>query len=909
VQKLERRLELSAVIAISISAMLGSGIFVLPGLAAGMTGPTVWLAYVLAGICVLPAALSKAELGTAMPTSGGSYVYLDRAFGPLAGTIAGLGLWLSLLLKSAFALVGFSAYLKVLAPKVPITPTALVLLVIAVVLNVGGVKKVSKAQIAVVSISLTGLAIIAGFGLFKFEPARLSAPGEGVWGLVEAIGFVFVSFAGVTKIAAIAEEVKKPERNLPAGILLSLGIVTTIYAAVAIMLVACIKLDVLQGDLRPIYTLAATVGGKYLGIPAAILGVLTMASMANAGLLAASRFPFAMGRFNAVPSLFSRLNPKSLTPVASVIATGAAMAAAILFFDVTKIAKLASAFVIMMFVAINLSVIVFRESGVQWYKPAYHSPFYPWIQLFGIVSGTFLLVKMGVLAAFATAVIVVLGLVVYVVYGRRHIDRRGVVGLYGRRKQLLQSEIIEPEPLPGAALSDKAAVVVALFGEERSPETLVEMGAALAEGGLIEVLYLTEVPDVMALQDIKEMSPRSRSIQRRIEAMAESENLRVKFRAIPAHDVIETVHHATSQLHCEWLVMQWGGRRSRRFTIRNPLGWLKDHVDCNLAVFADDGVRYIRKILVYVEPGTHDTLVASTADHLAALHGAEISFARHEHAEKFATETNTRDDYLEHLQDMCTSPTDILTVKGKKKARDLGRAGAAYDLILLPESPQRFFTNQILGTFSDRVTEKAACSVLRLQSPRGYPKEGFAWRQGEEEQLGFDFMSYLEERCIDVGLERMKKDALFNHFATAFADVFPAEDPGEIGRIQTGLWEREKTQNTAVGRGVAIPHATLGDATATHFGVFVTREPLDYKAPDGLGVDVFFVTIGAPTHRQTHLQLLAFISKMVLKTPLLEELRKASSKEEVVAALRLCSQAVDMDTLIPGLPDNRKKAS
>lgn len=106
---LERRLGLSSVVAISISSMLGSGIFVLPGLAFLETGPSLWMAYLFSALCVLPAALSKSELATAMPTSGGTYVYLERTFGPLAGTIAGLGLWLSLLLKSAFALVGFDA--------------------------------------------------------------------------------------------------------------------------------------------------------------------------------------------------------------------------------------------------------------------------------------------------------------------------------------------------------------------------------------------------------------------------------------------------------------------------------------------------------------------------------------------------------------------------------------------------------------------------------------------------------------------------------------------------------------------------------------------------------------------------------------------------------------------------------
>jgi len=115
-KKLDRTVGLASVIAISSSTMLGSGLFVLPGLAVEKTGPSAWLAYLLAALCVAPAAMCKAELATAMPTSGGTYVYLFRAFGPLAGTVAGLGLWMSLLLKSAFALVGFSAYLSTLAP-------------------------------------------------------------------------------------------------------------------------------------------------------------------------------------------------------------------------------------------------------------------------------------------------------------------------------------------------------------------------------------------------------------------------------------------------------------------------------------------------------------------------------------------------------------------------------------------------------------------------------------------------------------------------------------------------------------------------------------------------------------------------------------------------------------------------
>ncbi|MDP6946681.1 MAG: APC family permease, partial [Myxococcota bacterium] len=203
-----------------------SAIFVLPGLAADKTGPSIWVAYVVAGLSVLPAALSKAELATAMPASGGTYVYMTRAFGPLIGTISGLGLWLSLLLKSSFSLVGFGAYLVVLA-DVPIKPMALALLVALTVLNVLGVRKVSKAQLVAVALSVGGLTLFCIMSVGEFDSARMEPlfP-EGGGGLLAAAGFLFVSYAGVTKVAALAEEVKNPDRDLPLAILMALAIAT-----------------------------------------------------------------------------------------------------------------------------------------------------------------------------------------------------------------------------------------------------------------------------------------------------------------------------------------------------------------------------------------------------------------------------------------------------------------------------------------------------------------------------------------------------------------------------------------------------------------------------------------------------------------------------------------------------------
>ena len=181
-------------IAVSIGGML-SGIFVLPGLAVGITGSSVWLAFLVAALCILPAVLSKSELGTAMPKSGGTYVYIERAFGPLFGTIAGIGLWLSLLLKSAFSLVGLSAYLYVVVniDEAYTKAIALLALLLIFLLNVFGLKKVEKTQLFIVSVSIISLIVIIVLGFNSFD-SKLTEPvfSDGTNGFIAGVAFLYI---------------------------------------------------------------------------------------------------------------------------------------------------------------------------------------------------------------------------------------------------------------------------------------------------------------------------------------------------------------------------------------------------------------------------------------------------------------------------------------------------------------------------------------------------------------------------------------------------------------------------------------------------------------------------------------------------------------------------------------------
>ena len=442
---LERKLGLFSVIVISLSAMIGSGLFVLPALAmlelGGGDSPLggVWLASLVAAFLVIPGAVSKSELSTAMPTSGGSYVYVQKTFGPLIGTVAGLGLWANFMLKSAFALIGFKAYLWViedlLGMDIDIEAAAIILLAIIVGINILGVKKIKKVQIPIVIFSASYLFALCVYAIAYHDldwSAVASRDSFGSWDDVAATSaFVFVSYAGVTKIAAVAGEVKSPERNLPYGILLSLLFSCLLYVLVTMVMAAAVPpSEYMHGEHGasedPIYIFAEAVGGETVGKIAAILAVVTMTSMALAGILASSRFPFAMSRDNLLPPFLESVHQRFGTPHWAIIGTGVAMGLAITFLPVHDVAELASGFKIMIFMLINGCVIVLRTSSDshKWYDPKWKTPWplYPAVQLFGIFGGGALLYLMGSKSLVGASAAIVLGLIIYNGYGRNRVD-------------------------------------------------------------------------------------------------------------------------------------------------------------------------------------------------------------------------------------------------------------------------------------------------------------------------------------------------------------------------------------------------------------------------------------------------------------------------------------------------------
>jgi len=732
-KKLERKLTLSSVIAISVAGMLGSGIFVLPGIAAAKTGSSIWLAYLIAAICILPAALSKSELATAMPKSGGAYVYIERALGPLFGTISGIGLWLSLLLKSSFALVGFGAYLLVLTNISPIYIKyfSIGFLILIMLLNIFGVKKVGKVQLVIVILSLLTLISLLFLGIPAVDKQLLTPfMNNGTMGLISTVAFVYISYAGVTKIAAIAGEVKNPSKNIPLAMLLSLLVISSIYVTVAYTLVGNISIEMLSTDIKPIHTLALLLGGEWFAYGIAFVGVITLISMANSGVLASSRFPFAMAMDKLLPSNLAKLHEKHLTPINTILITCLMMGLIILFLDVEKIVKLASAFKVSMFIAVNICVIILRETAVQWYKPTYKSPLYPYMQLFGILSGLVLLFYLGLMPIIVLLIIGFIGSVIYYSYGIKA-SRTGVLRNYGHsaakflffknknditdeKSSINVSEEKHKDWLDGQINPD-AGVIIPLFGNEYSPESLIELGAALNQRKSLQVVNIKEVPDQTFLDAVLVETPKIKSLKRQLSIVQDLNKLQLDFESIVTHNVSDTMQVLSDHSKSDWLLLSWDGRISNGFLINNPLGWIVSNINSNFALFKDNGVRYIREVVLAVRPNSKDIdkLISTTAN-ICKFYNASFTLL---HVLSKDLSKGNLERVKNNSELLLTEYNNISSLRieySDDPTQTVSELTAEYDLLVLGTPKKDTWKSMLFGTGKDKFAVNSACSVLRL---------------------------------------------------------------------------------------------------------------------------------------------------------------------------------------------------
>ncbi len=424
---LKKELNLFGVFAVATGTTLSAGFFLLPGLAFQQAGPAVIVAYLVAAAMMVAPMLCKVELATAMPKAGGTYFFLDRSLGPVAGTIGGLGTWLALLLKASFALVGMGAYVTLFFADAPIEGIAVALALLFGGVNFMGAKATTRFQIVMVIGLLTLLGWFMVQGTFAIDTSRFAGFfDKGASSVLATAGLVFISYVGVTKVASVAEEVENPQRNLPLGIFLGLATAVAVYLVGLVVIVGVTPADLLSKSLTPVGDAARSFAGTTGLVLVTIAALFAFMSVANAGIMSSSRYPLAMSRDHLIPPVFRTINRNGI-PVISLLLTVGAIIFCILFIDVLSIAKLASAFQLVLFALICFAVIVMRESNIDSYDPSFRTPLYPWIPLAGILGPCWLITQMGTGPTLFAVGMVVLGVIWFFAYASKRIDRGGAI--------------------------------------------------------------------------------------------------------------------------------------------------------------------------------------------------------------------------------------------------------------------------------------------------------------------------------------------------------------------------------------------------------------------------------------------------------------------------------------------------
>ena len=415
---LKKEITFFGVFSIAAGAMISSGLFILPGMAFDMAGPAVFVSYFLAGLLGLTGILSIIELATSMPKAGGDVYFVNKVYGPLLGTVIGFMGWAALSLKSAFAIFGISEVFYSYLGIAHII-TGLGFSVIFVILNIAGISKAAKFQMILVAGLLLLLIIFIGFGIPEIQRERYTpfiSNGPGL--VIVAAGFVFVSFGGLIQSVNIAEEVKKPKKNIPFGIISSLITVTLLYAAVTFVITGVLDAGELRNSLSPV----ADAGQKVMGMTGYIIitaaSLVAFISTANAGIMAAARNLLSMSRDKLLPDKIATTNKKFKTPVVAITITGVFVFLSQLL-PIEMLVKAASSVIIASFLLTNLAIIILREGKLVNYKPTFKAPLYPFLQIFNVAVFIYFIIELGIDAAEITLGLLLAGFIFYFFYGRK----------------------------------------------------------------------------------------------------------------------------------------------------------------------------------------------------------------------------------------------------------------------------------------------------------------------------------------------------------------------------------------------------------------------------------------------------------------------------------------------------------
>lgn len=725
---LSREMSVFSVTMIGVGAMIGAGIFVLTGIAAGVAGPALILVFLLNGVVTLFTAMAYAELGSCFHDAGGGYLWIKEGLPQPNGFLSGWMSWFAHAVACSLYALGFGAYFgHVLTEgfglQLPVLPLSLEKLlavaacVIFAYVNYRGASETGKLGniVTVAKVLVIGLFIAFGLAAMNGRPGwraefKPFLP-AGMGAVFMAMGLTFIAFQGYEVIAQCSEEIVNPRRNIPRAVFLALLIVIPIYLMVAITALGAVSGHGMPswqylGSQKEVAMVEAArqflPGGAVIFL---VGGLLSTLSALNATIYSSSRVAFAMGRDANLPDFFSRVHPRKRTPHLSILASTFIVVAMALLLPIEDVASAADLMFLFIFIQVNVVVIRLRKQRPDLDR-GFRVPFMPAIPLLGIATQIFVafyLIRYSP-KAFITAVVWIgVGAVIYYRYASKKEAKHAVFR----------------EAIQRLVRKDYRILVPLGMQENVGPLMSVALTVARHFDGEIVALSVIEVPFQTPLTSgtvMPDMQDRRNNL-RLAEHLAGEESIPCRRFIKVAHRLSQAILETAREEQCNFIIV---GRSARpRFgsrVVRSFMDRVLMESPCHVAVVKCSDVSRVDRILVPVDDDRNSRLAlellpafisrwkAGTEILALTLDGSHVK-ARAE-------------QLLQRLSRELPFPAGAATsyVEGTMPTKEILERIRPTDLVVMGESQWTGFAHLFGSTLPDEIAERTDRPVVFIKA-------------------------------------------------------------------------------------------------------------------------------------------------------------------------------------------------
>ena len=736
---LSRDLSAFDITMIGVGAMIGAGIFVLTGHAAGTAGPAFLVAFLLNGLVTLFTAASYAELGSAFPQAGGGYVWIQEGLSPFFGFLGGWMDWFAHSLACSLYALGFGSYAADLLYRSGMTVLgieqeslsvglAIGMAIIFTFINYLGTSETGAVGNIVTMTKVLVLAAFAAFGLVALFRVHYwsqhfvpFAP-QGLISIISAMGLTTIAFQGYEVIAQCGEEVENPKRNLPIAIFAAIGIVVIIYLGVGFVTLGAIDLSKLSEDVGASLPIGVDTTWKFLAhfeemaiVEAArqvmpfgayvllFAGLVSTISALNATIYSSSRVSFAMGRDRNLPPFFGKIDPQRRTPAVAIFISGGLVILMVITLPIKDVASAADIMFLVLFAMVNLTAIRLRKLRPDLDR-GYKVPLMPLIPVLGIGFQGLLalsLFQLSPVAWFTTVLWIGGGLVFYFAYAR-------TTEAMEEPELVLHEEIVTVR---------RHALILPLDRKTRV-ERLMPLVTAWAYESDAEVLalHLIRVPSQLSIRQGRMFLAEGKALLERVIAAAKEADVPVHSLIRLGRDEVKGIFRTARRRRASLMVLDWRGyTRSRGRIFGHVIDRLVDNPPCDMVVVSHKGLDGIKRILVPASGGPHAALAASLAAQLGLYFDASVTMLNICTREFTPEEQKRRLERLQATTAGMDFPFMYKVLPGTDAVEGILAQAVDYDLVLVGATKRRPFDRVLLGNISERLAAQCPKTVIMVK--------------------------------------------------------------------------------------------------------------------------------------------------------------------------------------------------